>query len=86
MLAWILVAGGTVTSLLTLYVVARVWTKAFWRARADAPEGDLADASPSALLDDVEPTSTSTTATDVGRMPAMHADPDRRAWSRSGWR
>ncbi len=36
-LAWILVAGGTLTSLLTLYVVARVWTKAFWRARADAP-------------------------------------------------
>ena len=34
-----LVAGGTVTSLLTLYAVTRVWTKAFWRARADAPEG-----------------------------------------------
>ena len=38
-LAWFLVGGGVLTSLLTLYVVARVWTKAFWRARADAPEG-----------------------------------------------
>ena len=38
-LAWMLVGGGVLTSLLTLYVVARVWTKAFWRARADAPEG-----------------------------------------------
>ena len=39
-LAWMLVGGSVVTSLLTLYVMARVWTKAFWRARADAPEGD----------------------------------------------
>ena len=38
-LAWMLVGGGVVTSLLTLYVVSRVWTKAFWRSRADAPEG-----------------------------------------------
>ncbi len=30
--------GSVVTSLLTLYVVARVWTKAFWRARVDAPK------------------------------------------------
>ena len=37
-LAWVLVGGSVVTSLLTLYVVARVWTKAFWRAREDAPE------------------------------------------------
>ena len=41
-LAWMLVGGGVLTSLLTLYVVARVWTKAFWRSRADAPEGHLA--------------------------------------------
>ncbi len=45
-LAWLLVGGGAVTSLLTLYVVARVWTKAFWRPRADAPEGHLAAAAP----------------------------------------
>jgi len=31
-LAWTLVAGGLVTSLLTLYAVARVWDRVFWRA------------------------------------------------------
>ncbi|OUS93679.1 Na+/H+ antiporter subunit D [Rhodococcus sp. NCIMB 12038] len=70
-LAWTLVAGGTVTSLLTLYVVARVWTKAFWRARADAPEGDLADVSPSALLDESEADIAFDDRADVGRIPAM---------------
>ncbi|GAA0798257.1 Na+/H+ antiporter subunit D [Spirilliplanes yamanashiensis] len=30
-LAWTLVAGGVVTSLLTLYAIARVWNLAFWR-------------------------------------------------------
>ena len=67
-LAWLLVAGSVVTSLLTLYVVARIWTKAFWRPRADAPEGDRTSSTPSALVeegidvhvDDRE---------DVGRMP-----------------
>ena len=67
-LAWILVAGGVVTSLLTLYVVARVWTKAFWRPRADAPEGDLAGRGPSALLDDPEDVAFAD-RDDVGRMP-----------------
>ncbi|ANS30341.1 putative monovalent cation/H+ antiporter subunit D [Rhodococcus opacus] len=70
-LAWILVAGGTLTSLLTLYVVARVWTKAFWRARADAPEGDLADVGPSALLDESEADISFDDRADVGRIPAM---------------
>ncbi|GGM26516.1 MULTISPECIES: Na+/H+ antiporter subunit D [Micromonospora] len=31
-LAWVLVAAGTVTSLLTLYAASRVWNIAFWRA------------------------------------------------------
>jgi multicomponent Na+:H+ antiporter subunit D len=67
-LAWILVAGGVVTSLLTLYVMARVWTKAFWRSRADAPEGALAMAAPSALLGDPEDVEFEERA-DVGPMP-----------------
>ncbi|MFI6431513.1 Na+/H+ antiporter subunit D [Rhodococcus oryzae] len=70
-LSWVLVAGGTVTSLLTLYVVARVWTKAFWRSRADAPEGDLADVSPSALIDESEEDIAFDDRADVGRMPAL---------------
>ncbi|KAA0022161.1 Na+/H+ antiporter subunit D [Antrihabitans cavernicola] len=69
-LAWLLVAGGTVTSLLTLYVVARVWTKAFWRSRADAPEGVLADRAPSALIDESFDIDFEERA-DVGRMPAF---------------
>lgn len=67
-LAWTLVAGGVVTSLLTLYVVARVWTKAFWRARADAPEGHLAAAAPAVLLDDSEDIEFAD-RDNVGRMP-----------------
>ena len=67
-LAWVLVAGSVVTSLLTLYVMARVWTQAFWRARSDAPDGTLADGAPAGLL---EPTSDVAVAEriDVGRMP-----------------
>jgi multicomponent Na+:H+ antiporter subunit D len=67
-LAWLLVGGGVLTSLLTLYVVARVWTKAFWRAREDAPEGHLATAAPAVLLDDAEDIEL-VHRDDVGRMP-----------------
>jgi multicomponent Na+:H+ antiporter subunit D len=67
-LAWLLVGGGVVTSLLTLYVVARVWTMAFWRSREDAPEGHLSGAAPAVLLD--EPEDIQFVDRDhVGRMP-----------------
>ena len=37
-LPWLLVAGGILTSLLTLYAIARVWNRAFWREpHPDAP-------------------------------------------------
>ncbi|HMZ14040.1 MAG TPA: Na+/H+ antiporter subunit D [Mycobacterium sp.] len=68
-LAWLLVGGSVVTSLLTLYVVARVWTKAFWRARADAPDGAMADSAPSALLADYSQDVAFDDRGDVGRMP-----------------
>lgn len=68
-LAWLLVAGSVVTSLLTLYVVARVWTKAFWRARVDAPEGAMADSAPSALLEHYSQDVAFVDRDDVGRMP-----------------
>ncbi|MGV0793981.1 Na+/H+ antiporter subunit D [Mycolicibacterium sp. XJ1819] len=68
-LAWVLVGGSVLTSLLTLYVVTRVWTKAFWRSRQDAPEGHLSAAAPSVLLD--EPEDIEFVDRDhVGRMPA----------------
>ena len=67
-LAWILVAGGVTTSLLTLYVMMRVWTKAFWRPRADAPEGALAMAGPYALMGQRDDVLVEERA-DVGRMP-----------------
>jgi multicomponent Na+:H+ antiporter subunit D len=68
-LAWLLVAGSVTTSLLTLYVVARVWTKAFWRVRADAPEGAMSDSAPSALLADYTQDVEFDDRGDVGRMP-----------------
>ncbi|GAA4697039.1 Na+/H+ antiporter subunit D [Nocardioides nanhaiensis] len=37
-LAWVLVAGGVVTSLLTLYAVAKTWAVAFWRTPEQAHE------------------------------------------------
>lgn len=37
-LAWVLVAGGVVTSLLTLYAVAKTWALAFWRTPEQAHE------------------------------------------------
>jgi multicomponent Na+:H+ antiporter subunit D len=67
-LAWTLVGSGVVTSLLTLYVIARVWTKAFWRARTDAPEGHLSAAAPAVLLDDSEDIEFAD-RDNVGRMP-----------------
>ncbi|WP_422742456.1 Na+/H+ antiporter subunit D [Mycobacterium sp. WMMD1722] len=70
-LAWVLVGGGALTSLLTLYVIARVWTKAFWRSRADAPEGHLSMAAPAALVDQTHVSSDIEFADrdSVGRMP-----------------
>ena len=39
-LAYTLVVGGVVASLLTLLVMARVWNRAFWRSTADAEDPD----------------------------------------------
>ncbi|RBO87786.1 Na+/H+ antiporter subunit D [Nocardia puris] len=69
-LAWVLASGAVVTSLLTLYVVARVWSKAFWRPRVEAPEGHLTAARPPTLVED----STDVLydeRTDPGRIPAL---------------
>ena len=39
-LAWLLVVGGIVTSLLTLYALSKVWSQAFWRSVAEARQTD----------------------------------------------
>ncbi len=36
-LAWALVVAGIVTSLLTLYALAKVWSQAFWRPHVEEP-------------------------------------------------
>ncbi|ADG96856.1 NADH/Ubiquinone/plastoquinone (complex I) [Segniliparus rotundus DSM 44985] len=67
-LAWILIAGGMVTSLLTLYTIMRVWNLAFWRRREDAPEGELSNAAPPTMSSELVDIAYADRA-DVGRMP-----------------
>jgi multicomponent Na+:H+ antiporter subunit D len=62
--AYTLVAGGVVTSLLTLLAVGRVWTRAFWRSPNQAPAEDTAaaaaaDATQRRRPQDDDPTSSS---------------------------
>ena len=40
--AYLLIAGGAATSLLTLYALARAWNMAFWRPRRDVENYDSA--------------------------------------------
>ena len=68
-LAWVLIGGAVVTSLLTLYAMMTVWSKGFLRDRADAPEGDVVLARP-ANLAAREETVASGDRDDVGRVPA----------------
>ncbi|GAA1166471.1 Na(+)/H(+) antiporter subunit D [Corynebacterium glaucum] len=67
-LAWVLIIGAVVTSLLTLYAMILVWSKAFLRDRNDAPEGDVAMARPSTLADRYA-TTTVAERQDPGRIP-----------------
>ncbi|MFC6013529.1 Na+/H+ antiporter subunit D [Nocardia lasii] len=69
-LAWVLVAGSVITSLLTLYAVARVWSKAFWRPREEAPEGHLTAANLPTLVEDSTDVHYDD-RTDPGRMPVL---------------
>ncbi len=43
-LAWLLVGGSVLTSLLTLYVMAKVWVLAFWRPAEQLPAAQPDDA------------------------------------------
>ncbi|MGK8361609.1 Na+/H+ antiporter subunit D [Corynebacterium amycolatum] len=66
--AWILVAGSIITSLLTLYTMIIVWSKAFWRDRSDAPDGDTVLAHPATLREKTKMVAIAE-RDDVGRMP-----------------
>ncbi|WP_151549984.1 MULTISPECIES: Na+/H+ antiporter subunit D [Corynebacterium] len=68
-LVWLLIGGTVLTSLLTLYTMAMVWSKAFWRDRSDAPEGNQAFARPTTLIESTD-TIEITERSDVGRMPS----------------
>jgi multicomponent Na+:H+ antiporter subunit D len=57
-LAITLVVGGVVTSLLTLYAVAKAWTIAFWRTPEEAHETAQALPSPGEEVDPRHPTVT----------------------------
>lgn len=67
-LGWLLIGGAVATSLLTLYVMVLVWSKGFWRDRKDAPEGHLATAAPSPLVEVTEEVELADRR-DVGRIP-----------------
>ena len=67
-MAWVLIGGAVVTSLLTLYVMVVVWVKGFLRDRADAPEGNVAIARPSPLSDVTDEVELEERE-DVGRLP-----------------
>ena len=83
--AYVLVAGGVLTSLLTLIAVARVWTRAFWRPTAQSPAEDTA----AAAAADAGP------ETGGGRRPKPEPEPvavgvaasgERRAARQAAWR
>ena len=65
---WLLIGGAVLTSLLTLYTMTIVWSKAFWRDRSDAPDGEMAFARPRPLTENINMVPVSERP-DVGRMP-----------------
>ncbi|MCZ9294561.1 Na+/H+ antiporter subunit D [Corynebacterium meitnerae] len=68
-LSWVLIIGAVVTSLLTLYAMMIVWSKAFLRDRKDAPEGDVVAVRVSPL-GDISDTVSLEESQDAGRVPA----------------
>ena len=68
-LSWVLIIGAVVTSLLTLYAMMIVWSKAFLRDRKDAPEGDVVAVRVSPL-GDISDTVSLEESQDAGCVPA----------------
>jgi multicomponent Na+:H+ antiporter subunit D len=78
-LALTLVAGGVVTSLLTLLAIARVWTRAFWRPPTQEPAADTAAA---AASDAGEPAVVGAGAPSGDGQPTQRQSAWRAAWER----
>jgi multicomponent Na+:H+ antiporter subunit D len=78
-----LVAGGVVTSLLTLLAVARVWTRAFWRSPNQSPAEETAAAAAAASVQRHRPASA-----DGAGSPDGTASPDgpARTAPQDAWR
>jgi multicomponent Na+:H+ antiporter subunit D len=79
-----LVAGGVLTSLLTLVAISRVWSRAFWRPPAQEPEADTAgaaalDAGPELAAPPVDGQDTE------GHDARDHGDGGRSAARRAAW-
>ncbi|MGY1812730.1 Na+/H+ antiporter subunit D [Blastococcus sp. SYSU D00820] len=83
-LAYTLVVGGVVTSLLTLVAVARVWTRAFWRPPTQAPVEDTPAAAAAEAGPDGSPTGES--AGDGDALVPAGAAADRRTARAAAWR
>ena len=84
-LALILVIGGTLTSLLTLYAIVRVWGRAFWRP---VPEVTALDGDADALQTESGRSLPARPAGRSGRRsgrPSVGAPARRRPGCRSGW-
>ncbi|WP_345771135.1 Na+/H+ antiporter subunit D [Geodermatophilus normandii] len=82
--AYTLVAGGVVTSLLTLLAVGRVWTRAFWRSPNQAPAEDTAAAAAADATQRRRPEE-DLTSPDL-TSPDLTAAGDRRTALQDAWR
>jgi multicomponent Na+:H+ antiporter subunit D len=81
-LALTLVAGGVVTSLLTLLAVARVWTRAFWRPPTQEPAADTAAAAASDAASAGAPALVGAEAPSGDGQPTQRQAAWRAAWER----
>ena len=79
-MAWALVVGGIVTSLLTLYALTKVWSQAFWRSLAEsrsssAPSGEGADDVQVDTVEDADQVAVSSGRTGRTATIALNTDP-----------
>ncbi|WP_243842864.1 MULTISPECIES: Na+/H+ antiporter subunit D [unclassified Mumia] len=72
-LAYLVVAASILTSLLTLYAVAKTWNRAFWRPRTEEPD-ELTESVPSSGTKSGEPWG-DTVATSVRSLPRAMVTP-----------